>query len=88
MLAEFAELFKVDFVNVQARFLGFAKVKTRLHLGKDLPDLRYFYFGCLVYPIRFNRIWDICAPSGSSWGLGPFSMGSYSYRDSRKPYGK
>ena len=41
-----------------------------------------------VYPIRFNRIWDICSSSSSSWGPGPFSVDSYFYRDSRKPFGK
>ena len=44
MLAEFAELLKVDFGNDQAQFQGFAKVRIRLHLGKDLSDLHYFSF--------------------------------------------
>ena len=49
MVTEFAVLLQVDFGIEQARFQGFAKIKIRLHLGKDLPDVRYFSFGHHVY---------------------------------------
>lgn len=89
MLAEFAEILEVDLSNDQARFQGFAKVKIRLHLGKDLPKLRFFAYAKIVYPIRFIWVWDIYSPPISTWGTPtmPFSMGAYSSRGSQKMFG-
>ena len=56
MIANFAELLEVHFSNDNARYLGYARLKVRLHLGKDLPDLRYFSYARDVYPIRYSRV--------------------------------
>ena len=78
MVNDFAELLKVDFGIEQAQFRGYRRIKIALHMGKALPDIRYFTFARNVYPIRFCRSWDICSSSSSTWGPCPptFSMGS------------
>ena len=88
MIVDFADLLEVDFSQENARFLGFTRLKVRLHLGKDLPDLWYISYARDVYLIRFARVWDICSSPSSSWGTQPdhFIMGSFSVRGSHKPY--
>ena len=53
MVNDFAELSEVDLGIDQAKFQGYARVKIALHMGKSLPDIRYFAFARNVYPIRF-----------------------------------
>ena len=55
MVGDFAELLEVDLSIEQAKFLGYARVKIRLHMGKTLLVVRYYAFAKNVYPIRFCR---------------------------------
>ena len=78
MVKDFTELLEVDLGIEQAKFQGYVRIKIALHMGKSLPDIRYFAFARNVYPIRYCKSWDICSSILSSWGLSPptFSMGS------------
>ena len=49
MVGDFAKLLDVDLSMEQAKFQGYARVKDRLHMGKSLPDVRYFAFARNVY---------------------------------------
>ena len=66
MLGDFAELLEVDMSLDHVKFLDFARLKVRLHMGKELPDVKYFAFARHVYPVQFCCSWDICSSSSSS----------------------
>ena len=44
MLGEFVDLLEVDLSLENVKFLGFARLKIRLHMGKDLLEIKYFAF--------------------------------------------
>ena len=52
MVNDFAKLLEVDLGTKQAKFQGYARVKVALHMGKSLPDVRYFAFVRDVYPYK------------------------------------
>ena len=85
MLGDFAELLEVDMSLDHVKFLGFARLKVRLNMGKELPKVKYFAIARQVYPIRFCRSWDLCLSSSSAWGAPSFSMGSSYHKGFRKP---
>ena len=55
MVGDFAELLEVDLGIDQVKFQRYARIKISLHMGKSLPDVRYFAFVRNIYPIRFCR---------------------------------
>ena len=87
---DFADLLEVGFGIDQVKFQWYVRVKIALHMGKTLPEIRYFAFARNVYPIRFCRSWDICSSSSSAWGPSPptFSMGSVPQRGNQRPPGR
>ena len=66
MVGDFAELLDVDLSIDQVKFQGYARVKIRLHMGKSLPEVRYYAFTRNVYPIQFYKSWDLCPLASSS----------------------
>ena len=49
MVNDFAELLEVDLGIKEAKYQGYTRVKIALHMGKTLPDVRYFAFARNVY---------------------------------------